>query len=130
MRRLTMQASSDAFAGEHFHGVAFEEVVPTIERDTAFKAFADFGDVVFEASERGDGAFPELRALPLQTDTIAAVHGAVEDDAAGDDLAAGLDGLPNLGVAVDDLAVAWLEHAIEQLLDFFEQRIDDAVLAY
>src|ERR1700730_13609564 len=112
MRRLTMQASSDAFAGEHLHRVALEKIVPTVEGDTTLEAFTDFGHVVFEAPERGDGAFPELRALSLKANTIASVHDTVEDDAAGDDLAAGLDGLPHLGVAVDDLAGALLEHAV------------------
>src|SRR5579859_348995 len=129
MRRLTMQASSDAFAGEHLHLVAFEEIIPAVEGDTAFEPFADFGDVVFESPERGDAAFPDLGTLPLQANAIRSVNHAVEDDTARDDLAAGLDGLPNFGVAVDDLSVAGLEHAIQQALDLFEQGVDDAVLA-
>ena len=44
-------------------------------------------------------------------------------------VAARLERLAHLGVAVDDLVVARLEHAVEHLLDVFDQRVDDAVLA-
>ena len=43
--------------------------------------------------------------------------------------AAGLDRLADLGVAMHDLLVARLEHAREHLLDVFDERVDDVVLA-
>src|ERR1700681_460582 len=106
MRRLTMQASSDTFAREHLHRVAFEEIIPTVEGDAALEPFAHLVHVILEPSERGDGAFPDLGALALQAHPICAVYHAVVDDAAGNDLAASLDRLADFGVAVDDLAVA------------------------
>ena len=74
-------------------------------------------------------AFPESAGRRGQPHPVAAMDDAVGDDAAGDDAAAGLEDLAHLGVAVDDLLVARLEHAGEHLLDVFDERVDDVVVA-
>src|SRR5260370_28250199 len=132
MRREGMQAPenrSDAFAGEHLHRVALDEVVPALEGDTALEAFADLVDVILEAPQRGDRAFPELLVPAPEADPVAAMNDTIGDDAASNDLAASLDRLTHLGVPVDDLLEPRLEHACQHLLDLFDQGVDDAVLA-
>src|ERR1700730_9552537 len=52
MRREGIEAPGglDTFAGEHLHGVAFDDVVPAFEGDAALEAFAHFVDVILEAA--------------------------------------------------------------------------------
>src|SRR5579872_1549572 len=102
---------SDSLGREHFEAVALLNVVVTVERNTAFEAFADLVDVVLEAPERADTAFPEFLAVAQHTHAIAAVHHAIGDDAPGDGAAAGFNRLAHLGVAVHNLLVARFEHA-------------------
>src|SRR5258708_16271806 len=125
----TGETRLDALAGEHLHRVAFDEVVPALESDTALEAFADLVDVILEASQRGDRAFPELLVPAPEADPVAAMNDTIGDDAASNDLAASLDRLTHLGVPVDDLLEPRLEHAREHSLDFFDEGVDHAVLA-
>src|SRR4051812_33457605 len=97
----------------HLHDVALDQVVPPFEQDAALEAFADFVHVVLEATQRADAAFPQLLAAALEARPVAAMDHTIGDDAAGDGASASLDRLANLGVAVDDLLVARLEHACE-----------------
>src|SRR6266704_353927 len=103
MRREGMQAPekrSDAFAGEHLHRVALDDVVPALEGDTALEAFADLVDVILEAPKRGDRAFPQLLVAAPEAHPVATMDDTIADDAASNDLAACLDRLAHLGVAV------------------------------
>src|SRR5437899_10072779 len=113
MRREGMDAPqrSNSLAGEHLHRVAFDDVVPAFEGDAALESFADLVDVIFEAAQGSNCAFPHLLAAARQTDTVTAMDDAVGDDATGDDLATGFDRLADFGVAVDDFLVTRLEHA-------------------
>src|SRR5215831_4741276 len=133
-RRTLIQAgargpASHALAGVHLQDVALGEVVEAVQDDAALEAVTDFVHVVFEAAQGGDVAFPDLLAAALHANAVAAVNHAIGDRAARHGATAGLDRLADHGVAVDDLLVAWLEHAGEHLLDVFDQCVDDAVFA-
>src|SRR5262249_48340289 len=71
----------------------------------------------------------QLLVAALEADPVATMDHAVGDHAAGDSPSAGLDRHAHFGVTVDHLLVARLEHAREHLLDVFDQRVDDVVLA-
>src|SRR5260370_39986211 len=100
--------SQDSLGGEHLHRVAFGYVVPAIEQDAAFEAFADFVHVVSLAPEGGDVAFPQLFATTHKADAIAAVDHAIGHDTAGNRAASGLERGAHLGVTVDGLLRARL----------------------
>src|SRR5919202_137135 len=94
---------SDPLGGEHLHGVAFGDVVPTVEQDAALEAFSDLAHVVLLAHERGDAAVPEPLPVAQVAHAVATMNHAVGDDAAGDHAAAGLERGAHLGLAVHHL---------------------------
>src|SRR5262245_26312302 len=103
-------ATSDPLAGIHLHRVADFDVIPAVKQNAAFEALAYLVHVVLLATQRGELSVPDLLAPTAQAHPVAAVDHPIAHRAPSDTAAARLEDLQHLGMTLDDLFVARLEH--------------------
>src|SRR5687767_13553549 len=90
----------DLFDVEGLDDVLLLHVAVALEGDTALHVLGDFLDVVLEALERVELAFPHHRVVAEEAGVARANDLALDDVRAGDDDAADLEDRADLGLAV------------------------------
>src|SRR5262249_30471674 len=113
---------------ERLDDVARLDVAVAFEREAALVAFLHLADVVLEALERREAAFPDLDVVANQAYLRRAAHEALRDRAAGDGADLGdVEDLADLGAPQHLLLEPRREHARHGLLHVVERLVDDVV---
>lgn len=113
-----------------FDGVAFLDVVASLEGDTALEVGGDFLDVVFETLEGGDVAGEDHHAVADEAGFVGTGDFTVDDIGTGDVADLGdVEDLAHFDHRGDFFLDDGLEHAFHGFLDFLDGVVDDGVEA-
>src|SRR5262249_40422758 len=112
---------------ERLDDVLVFEIAVAVERDAALEALGDLFDVVLEALERVELAFPDHRVVAHEARVVAPANLALDDVAAGDDDPADLEDLPDLRLARELLDLRRRKEAFHRSADVVDRVVDDRV---